>query len=101
MPANKKHLTASPSQRFAKISAGFLGGYLVTITLHLALASWLNHVNVMITSTYSGFILWCVLMILAFLSKNGWKVWALYLLLAGLFYLAFYFGKIYNPIIPS
>ncbi|MCX2679546.1 hypothetical protein OOZ15_06280 [Galbibacter sp. EGI 63066] len=100
MPANKKHLS-SPWQRFAKVSAGILGGYLVTITLHLALATWLDHANVMMTLTYSGFILWVVFMILAFLGKNGWKVWGIYLLLTLLFYAAFYFGKMYNPIIES
>ncbi|MDG3583805.1 hypothetical protein [Galbibacter pacificus] len=99
MPANKKYLTQSPWQRIAKITAGFIGGYIVTITLHLALATWLNHVNVIITLTYSGFILWATLMIVAFLAKSGWKIWAIYLALAFLFYVIFYFGNMYNPII--
>lgn len=79
MPANPKYLTKSGWQRFAKISAGILGGYLVSTTLHLLLASLFSRVEVLITITYTGFILWVVLMILAFLAKNGWKVWALYL----------------------
>lgn len=101
MPANKKYLTTSPWERIAKITAGFIGGYLVSVSFHLALAVWLDHVNVIITMTYNGFILWAVLMILAFLAKNPWKLWGLYLLLTAVFYLALHFGKIYHPIIPS
>tara|TARA_R110002096_G_scaffold383945_1_gene577905 strand:- start:283 stop:582 length:300 start_codon:yes stop_codon:yes gene_type:complete len=98
MPANPKYLSSN-WQRFAKISAGFIGGYFVTISFHLAISFFLNHANVMITSTYSGFILWAVLMILAFIAKNGWKIWAIYLLITFLFSIIIYFGKIYNPII--
>ncbi|MDY0779982.1 hypothetical protein [Tenacibaculum sp. IB213877] len=98
MPANKKYLSSN-WQRFSKITAGFIGGYLVTISLHLALAFLFNHTSVMITSTFTGFILWSVLMILAFLSKNGWKIWGVYILLTLLFSVAIYLGKTYNPII--
>ena len=99
MPANPKYLTQSKWQRFAKISAGFLGGYIVSSSLHLALASWLDHVTVLITSTFSAFILWSVLLILAFLAKNGWKIWGIYLLITLTCLIAIYYGKIYNPII--
>lgn len=99
MPANPKYLTTSTWQRFAKISAGFLGGYLVTITLHLALSFWIHHTYVLITSTFSGFILWAVLMVLAFLAKNGWKIWGVYLLITMIFCLVIYFSKMHNPII--
>lgn len=90
MPANKKHLTKSPWQRFAKITAAILGGYLVTVTFHLALSSWFDKTVVLITMTFTGFMLWITLMILAFLVKNGWKVWAAYLLLSGICCLATY-----------
>lgn len=99
MPANKKYLTKSRSQRFAKISAGLVGGYLVTESLHIALAFWVNHVNVLMTLRYGGFILWVGLLILAFLAKNGWKIWGIYLLLSLFFCILIYFGKSYNPII--
>ncbi|WP_461533638.1 hypothetical protein [Sinomicrobium sp.] len=99
MPANKKYLTRSPWQRFAKITAGFIGGYIVTTTLHIALAFWLDHVNVIMTLRYAGFLLWAVLLIVAFLAKNGWKIWGLYLLLTLLFRLFIYLGKIYNPVV--
>lgn len=80
MPANTKYLTKSPWQRFAKISAGILGGYLLTTCLHLTLAVWFDPATVLITSTFTAFILWAGLMILAFLARNGWKVWLWYLL---------------------
>lgn len=97
MPANPKHLTASPVQRFAKISAGILGGYLVSIALHLALASWFNHVNVLITSAFSAMTIWVILMMLAFLARNGWKIWGLYLFITLLFTIVIWLGRNYNP----
>lgn len=98
MPANPKYLTQSIWQRIAKITAAILGGYLVSISFHLALASWINHVNVIITMAFSGFILWVVLMIVAFLAKNGWKIWGIYLLLTLIFCGIIYLGQTYNPI---
>jgi hypothetical protein len=97
MPANAKYLTASLWQRFAKISAGILGGYFVSVSLHQAIAAWVNHINVIITSSFSGFILWAVLMILTFLDRNGWRVWLIYVLLTALFSLIAYSGKLFNP----
>lgn len=98
MPANKKYLTSN-WQRFAKITAGFLGGYFVTLSFHLALAFWFNHSNIIITGAFTGFIMWATLMVLAFLAKNGWKIWVIYLLLTLLFSVIIYFGKTYYPII--
>ena len=97
MPANPKHLTISPWQRAGKISAGILGSYGVTAAVHLAFAAWFNHVNVLITSTFTGFVLWVVLMVLAFLAKSGWCVWLLYILLALFFLVIAWMGKTYNP----
>lgn len=91
MPANKKYLTTSVTQKVLKISAGFLGGYLVAITFHLALASIFNQVTIIITSTFTSFILWAVLMILAFLAKNGWKIWGIYIAVSICFYGITYF----------
>ncbi len=97
MPANSKYLTTSPWQRFAKISAGILGGYFVAMAIHMAFAAWMKHTNVIITATYSGFIVWVGFMIVAFYAKNGWKIWGLYLLLTVLFSIITWLGKIYNP----
>jgi len=97
MPANPKYLTQSKWQRFAKITAAILGGYFVSVTFHLALASWFNRANILMTMAFSGFILWVVLMVIAFLAKNGWKIWGVYLLLSLLFCLFIYLGQTYNP----
>ena len=99
MPANKKYLTPSPAQRFAKISAAILGGLIVAVMFHMALASWFDHVTVIITSTFSAFILWAVLMVVAFLGKNCWKIWGIYLLASLVLGAIFYFGNQTNPIV--
>ena len=86
MPANKKHLS-SPLQRFLKITAGFIGGYAVMMAFHLVLTLFVDKKHIVMTAGVTGYILWAVLLLLAFLSKNGWKIWGLYLfiflLLAG------------------
>ncbi|GEL10678.1 hypothetical protein SAMN05192550_0280 [Flavobacterium glycines] len=97
MPANPKYLTQSKWQRFAKITAAILGGYLVSISFHLAIASWFNKANTIITMTFSGFILWVALMVVAFLAKNGWKIWFIYLSLSLLFSALLYLEQIDNP----
>ena len=85
MSANKKHLS-SPSQRILKITAGLLGGFFVTIFFHNALGSVLEQKGALIiTTAYTSFLMWAGLMVLAFLSKNGWKIWGLYLLLTLVF----------------
>lgn len=99
MPANKKYLTKSGWQRFAKITAGFFGGYMVTVTLFMALAFWTDHKAILLTLRFGGFMLWVGLLIVAFLAKNAWKIWGIYLFLTCLFAAIIYFGKIHSPII--
>ena len=100
MPANPKHLTSSPWQQFAKISSGILGGYIVTALCHMSLALWLpNSREVLITSIYTHFIIWCVLLIGPFLFKNGWKAWGLYLLISIVLYVIYYYGNQQNPFV--
>lgn len=90
MPANKKYLS-SPLQRFLKITAGFIGGYLIMISFHLLMTYFFDKKDVIVTAGITGYILWAILLLLAFLAKNGWKIWAIYLLLAVLLYLPFLF----------
>ena len=97
MPANKKHHTKSLHQRIAKISAAVIGGYLVTMSLHMALALWFDKTTVLITSTFTGFILWAGLMVVAFLGRNGWITWGIYLLLTAFFTSLIYAGRLYLP----
>ncbi|WP_299118855.1 hypothetical protein [uncultured Tenacibaculum sp.] len=100
MPANPKHLTSSPWQQFAKISSGILGGYIVTALFHMCLALWLpNSREVLITSIYTHFIIWCVLLIVPFLFKNGWKAWGLYILISIVLYVIYYYGNQQNPFV--
>ncbi|QSB27129.1 hypothetical protein [Flavobacterium sp. CLA17] len=98
MPANPKYLTQSKGQRFAKITAAILGGYFVSVSFHLALASWFNRVNIIMTMAFTGFILWVALMVIAFLAKSGLKIWGIYLLLTVIFCGIIYLGQTYNPI---
>lgn len=96
MPANPKYLTQSKGQRFLKITAAILGGYLVSVSFHLAIIAWFNKANIIMTMGFSGFILWVAMMVVAFLAKNSWKIWGLYLFLSSLFALIVYLGQTYN-----
>ncbi|AUP81179.1 hypothetical protein C1H87_21670 [Flavivirga eckloniae] len=99
MPANQKYLTHSGWHRFAKLLSGILGGYIIAALFHMALALWLpGHKNVLITSAYGIFIIWCVFMLLPFLSKNGWKVMFIYMAIIFLLSLVVYYGNIHHPI---
>lgn len=100
MPANPKYLTKSPWQQFAKISSGILGGYIITALFHMCLALWLpNPKEVLITSIYTHFILWGVLLIIPFWFKNGWKVWGFYILISLVLYGIYHFGNQQNPFV--
>jgi|GEM_PF-167082 len=96
MPANKKYLTSSVWLKTSKTLAGLLGGYMVAMSMHLAFAAWFDHLNVIITTTFTGFLVWMSLMLIAFLVKNVWKVWLCYLILTSVFTLIIYLGKNYN-----
>lgn len=81
MPANAKYLS-SGGQRFLKTTAGILGGFIITILFHNAIGSLLESKGgLIITTGYTSFILWAALMIVAFMVKNGWKIWGIYLLI--------------------
>ncbi|RYY54047.1 MAG: hypothetical protein EOO09_15815 [Chitinophagaceae bacterium] len=79
MPANKKYLS-TPGQRVLKISAALPGGYMVTTSFHLFLMAFTSPGPVILTMNFSTWLLWAGLMILAFLAKNGWKIWGWYLI---------------------
>ncbi|TDQ80194.1 hypothetical protein [Sphingobacterium yanglingense] len=88
MPANKKYLS-TPFQRFLKMSAGFVGGYSVMLSFHLLLSTVFEKNNLIITAAFTGYTLWAVLLLLAFLAKNGWKVWLYYAVLTLVFALPY------------
>lgn len=72
---------------------------MVTETLYMALAVWLDTGNVLMTLRFGGAILWAVLMILAFLARNGWIVWGIYLGISLLFAVLIYSGNLVNPLV--
>lgn len=89
MPANKKYLTASPLQRTLKITAGIIGGFILTTAIHQFAMLFLPKKDVHVTMHFSTYICWAVCMVLAFLSTNGWKIWGWYLLISVLFFSPF------------
>ncbi|MCD9016658.1 hypothetical protein [Parachryseolinea silvisoli] len=89
MPANKKYLTKSPWLRLAKILAGVVGGYTVMFSFHMLLTKLFPKENVIATSFFTGYILWAILLLVAFLVRNVWKVWAAYVILTLLFLLPY------------
>ncbi|MBP2834227.1 hypothetical protein J8281_18670 [Aquimarina sp. U1-2] len=92
MPANQKYLS-STRQRWLKITAGVIGGYLVTMLIHNAIGIHLaNKGAIALTSAFSAFFTWVGLMVWAFMSKNGWKIWGIYLLIIGVCFVIIYLG---------
>jgi hypothetical protein len=89
MPANKKYLTKSPWLRLSKILAGMVGGYAVTMSLHLFLTAFFPKENVIITAFFTGYILWAFLLLYAFIATNVWRVWAIYIVLTIVFSLPY------------
>lgn len=96
MPANKKHLTASPWQRLLKVTAAIIGGYWVTNTFLLFLLHYCNKKDVLVTMKFMSYLIWVALMIIAFLAKNGWKIWAWYLLVGLAFFSPFIYSMIFK-----
>lgn len=78
MPANKRHLSTR-GQRISKTLAGIIGGYIVTMALHLLVAViWSASPAWIQTTTYSAFSMWVAAIIVALLFKSAWKIWSLY-----------------------
>lgn len=90
MPANKKYLS-SPFQRFLKITAGFFAGYMLMLAFHNFMTLFCERKNIVMLSGFSGYIIWAILLLLAFLSKNGWYIWGIYLCLTLLLSIPFIF----------
>ncbi|MEM1135066.1 MAG: hypothetical protein AAGI07_04455 [Bacteroidota bacterium] len=78
MPAQTKYLSSTP-QRIAKITAAIFGGYIVAMAIHIAIGAVLeNKAPLLLTSAFSAFFLWVFFMIVSFLMKKAWQVWALF-----------------------
>jgi hypothetical protein len=93
MPANKKYLSTK-GQRALKITAGFVGGYILANLLHIVVGVFLDDkAPLIMTASYSIFLFWVGFMILAFLAKNGWKIWGIYLLGSSCCYFIIHFAN--------
>lgn len=89
MPANKKHFS-STWQRLLKVTAGFIGGFILTQSFFMIFIQFFKNAAALITLQFAGFIVWAALMIIAFLAKNGFKIWGVYLVLSAFSVLLIY-----------
>lgn len=79
MPAKAKYLSSGWA-RFSKIAAAIPGGYTAAVFIHLAVAGNVpNDTPVLLTSTYSVFLVWCGFMIMIYLVKKTWISWLILL----------------------
>lgn len=79
MPAQQKYLS-SRRQRWYKVSAAILGGFMVAMALQLAVGAHLaDKQALLITSTFLSFFLWVFFMIIPFFFEDGRKIWGIYL----------------------
>ena len=80
MPAKTEYLTTR-GQRALKITAGLIGGYCLSIAIQMVLSVLIpDRVAVILTGAFSVFMLWVAFLVLAFLARNGWIIWGIYLL---------------------
>jgi len=75
MPANKKYLMKSGWAKASKVIAAILGSFVASMGLHLALTYWLHRPTVLITSTYSVFVVWMLLMLWVYAAKTATRSW--------------------------
>ncbi|MCE7040586.1 hypothetical protein [Dyadobacter sp. CY312] len=91
MPAKKEYLTTK-GQRALKITAGLIGGYFLAVSFQMVIGVLIPYrTEVILTGAFSVFILWVAFMVIAFLARNGWVIWGIYLFstsaFAGIIYL--------------
>ena len=79
MPAKKEYLTTS-AQRALKITAGLIGGYFLSVAIQMAFSVLIpDRTAIILTGAFSVFMLWVAFIVLAFLARNGWIIWGIYL----------------------
>ena len=79
MPAKKEYLTTK-SQRALKITAGLIGGYFLSVTFQMMISVLIPYrTAVILSGAFSVFLLWVALIVIAFLVRNGWLIWGIYL----------------------
>lgn len=61
------------------------GAYAATATFHIAIAKNVNDdVPVLLTSTYSSFLLWVGLMVMIYMIRKAWISWGILCLIIGI-----------------
>ena len=84
MPAKKKYLSGG-WKRFSKVTAAILGSYIVAMSVHVAVIKLaMDDTPWLLTSSYSSFLLWTGLMVLAFFIKKAWHVWGIYAVISSI-----------------
>ncbi|MEQ8472584.1 MAG: hypothetical protein RIC35_15440 [Marinoscillum sp.] len=80
MPAKKEYLSG-PWKRFSKLMAAIVGAYMTAMLFHVALAKLAmpNETPVVLSGSYTGFVVWVGLMILVYFIKKAWHAWLLLL----------------------
>lgn len=77
MPAKKKYLS-NGWKRLSKIFAIIFGAYAATATFHIALAKNVpDDTPVLLTSTYTSFLVWIGLMVMVYLVRRAWVAWSI------------------------
>ena len=77
MPAKAEYLS-NGWVRFSKVLAAILGAYVATMFLHIAIAKNVaNDAPIILTSTYTTFLVWCGLMIMVYMIRKAWVSWAI------------------------
>ena len=78
MPANPKYLSSS-WKRVSKLLAAIFGSFIVTGFLLAAIGKHVsNPLDVTMSMQYSSFLMWVGFMVLAYVIRKVWHVWALY-----------------------
>lgn len=91
MPAKKKYLTRSPWIKTAKLLTGVIGGYTVSLSFHLLLARLLDRDGVIVTSFFTGYVLWASLLLWTYIARRFWLVPVQFFVLTLLFWGAFHY----------
>jgi hypothetical protein len=85
MPAKKEYIP-TPLPALAKLAAALVGGYCISVSLHVLIAILTKQrETVMFSATFTLFLVWAVVMVLTFLARTAWKIWTLYICLTLLF----------------
>lgn len=73
--------------------AAILGSLMSSISLHMALAVWIDRAVVVPTAAYTGFFFWVALMIITYWIPRVWQAWMLMAGIVLVSWIAIYIGQ--------